>query len=238
MPNCPCPQFDIQKYRDVPYQQTPCASCFMTHQTNKTNKHTKLYDTDGAIDQTPSKRPQPVQVQDILPEQVNPQTLRIIMQACQQNFLIVLSNIVLKLVNLSKSYPVLFQILTYKMQHSQLSYYDIGRKLDPPCSKQNVLYHLSHAVREFPDLQKAIFTDTRFSGGRYALRTVAQLAARTKQVQRVRRLLYDDTTANRRHTFKQLQQQFKKPYKIQTISKFDAYLQQSDSKETSDADKG
>jgi len=68
------------------------------------------------------------------------------------------------------------------MQYPHLSYYQIGAKMTPPCSKQNVLYHLSHAVKEFPDLHKAILTDTRFSGGRYAIKTEADKAAHYKQV--------------------------------------------------------
>ncbi len=229
MPNCPCPQFDIQKYKDKPYQETPCAKCFLSKQTTNTHKHSQLFDTDGVQSQQPAKRPQPVQVQDILPEKISPDTLAIIVQACQQNFILTLSNLVLKLTRLSKTYPVLFQILTYKMQHPQLSYFEIGRKLNPPCSKQNVLYHLSHAVRQFPQLEKSIVTDTRFSGGRYALKTIAQLASRIKQVQIVRRKLYEQNQYNTRKEFDELKRQLQRPYKVNIISEFDSYLHESDS---------
>lgn len=220
--NCPCPQFDLQKYKGKPYQETPCASCFMTRETNKTGKHSQLFDTDGAQDKTAdivkqqTYNPQIDQIQKMSPEAV-----KLIQEACQQNFLVVLSNIVLKLTDLSKSYPILYQILHMKMQHPQLSYYQIGRKIDPPCSKQNVLYHLSHAVRQFPDLAKAIITDTRFSAGKNAIKSVADKAARHKQIERVRRKIYDCNDLCARKEFKELQEEFDKPCKVSTIQDFE-----------------
>lgn len=217
--NCAtCTQFDIQKYRGKPYQQTPCSKCFMTRQTTKTNKHTMLYDTDGAIPQEMQPTEQPQDIQQRLAQELSQDTINMIMQACQQNFLVTLSNVVLKLTDIAKTYPVLYEILHLKMQHPEMSYYQIGRSLNPPCSKQNVLYHLSHAVEQFPDLQKAILTDTRFSGGRYAIKTTAQKALRTAQVQRVRKSLYTQTDINRRKTLEELKKQFEKPFKLSSIS--------------------
>ena len=218
--NCPCPQFDLQKYRNKPYEQTPCASCFMTKETNKTNKHAILYDTDGAIDQ--SQEPY-VQPQEQLPQQIqqlSEQSINMIMQACQQNFLITLSNIVIKLTDLAKTYPPLYQILHYKMQHPEMSYHQIGVALSQPCSKQNVLYHLTHAVKQFPDLYKAILTDTRFSGGRYAIKTAADKRQKQIQVQRVRKKLYDESQINRRKSLQELKEQFSKPFKVEAITDF------------------
>lgn len=230
MPNCPCPQFDIQKYKDMPYQATPCAKCFLSKETTNTNKHSQLFDTDGVQQQQqPAERRQPVEIKDTLPEKISQDTLELIVEACQQNNILVLSNIILKLARLAKTYPVLFEILTYKMQHPEMSYYQIGRKLDPPCSKQNVLYHLSHAVREFPELQKCIMTDTRFSGGRYALKTVAEMAARVNKIETVRKLLYAENEYTTRKTFQELRKQFARPCKVNVISNFDSYLQDSNS---------
>ena len=222
--NCPCPQFDLEKYKGKPYEETPCASCFLTRETNKTNKHSQLFDTDGAIeqivDQSAKTPDELITAQQILQQDISPESIQLIMEACQQNFLIVLSNVVLKLTDLAKTYPALYQILHLKMQYPHLSYYQIGAKMVPPCSKQNVLYHLSHAVHEFPDLDKAILTDTRFSGGHYAIRTEADKAARAKQVQRVRRMLYDTTQANRVKSFEELVNAFKKPFKVTPIEDF------------------
>lgn len=222
--NCPCPQFDLEKYKGKPYDETPCAKCFLTRQTYKTNKHSELFDTDGAIEQViddAAKTPDElISAKEILKEDISPESIQLIMEACQQNFLIVLSNVVLKLTDLAKTYPALYQILHLKMQHPHLSYYQIGAKMNPPCSKQNVLYHLSHAVNIFPDLDKAILTDTRFSGGHYAIKTEADKAARVKQVERVRKLLYATTEANRVKTFEELTEAFKKPFKVTAIEDF------------------
>ena len=222
--NCPCPDFDIQKYKGKPYEETPCASCFLTRETNKTNKHSQLYDTDGAfqevVDQNASSPDELMDLKKSIGQEISPDAVELIMQACEQNFLIVLSNVVLKLTDLAKSYPALYQILHLKMQYPHMSYYQIGAKMTPPCSKQNVLYHLSHAVHEFPDLHKAILTDTRFSGGHYALRTEADKMARQKQVERVRHLLYESTDTNTSKSFEELTAMFKKPFKETVIDDF------------------
>lgn len=225
--NCPCPQFDLQKYKGKPYQETPCASCFMTRETNKTNKHSQLFDTDGAIQEAIDENSQApdklLEAQQLIQEDITPQAIELIMRACQQNFLIVLSNVVLKLTDLAKTYPALYQILHLKMQYPHLSYYQIGAKMTPPCSKQNVLYHLSHAVNLFPDLHNAIITDTRFSGGHNAIKTAADKNLQDKQIQKVRRLLYSETEANKIKTFAELTKEFKKPFKASPIEDFAQY---------------
>lgn len=225
--NCPCPQFDIQKYKGKPYEETPCASCFLTRETNKTNKHSQLFDTDGAIQEALDQNSQPpdklLQAQQIIHEDITPEAIQLIMQACEQNFLIVLSNVVLKLTDMAKSYPALYQILHLKMQYPHMSYYEIGARMTPPCSKQNVLYHLEHAVQLFPDLHKAIITDTRFSGGHNAIRTAADKTKRDKQVEKVRKLLYSETEANKIKTFKELTKEFNKPFRETPIDDFAEY---------------
>lgn len=225
--NCPCPEFDLEKYKGKPYQETPCATCFMTRQTNNTNKHSKLFDQDGAIDEvvdeTTEQPPEELDAKDLAKEEITPEAVDLIMEACEQNFFLVLSNVVLKLTDMAKSYPALYQILHLKMQYPNLSYYKIGQKMVPPCSKQNVLYHLLHAVNEIPELHKAILTDTRFSGGHYAIRTEAAKNARQKQVEKVRRKLYDTSELNSRKEFKELVRIFTKPYKVDIISDFDSY---------------
>lgn len=220
--NCPCPQFDLQKFKNKPYEQTPCASCFLTRQTHKTNKHSILFDTDGAIDEAQEPYSEPTyNLED--QSELSSDAINMIMQACQQNFLVTLSNIVLKLTDLAKTYPPLYQILHFKMQHPQMSYHDIGQALSQPCSKQNVLYHLTHAVKQFPDLYKAILTDTRFSGGRYAIKNAADTRQKQAQVQRVRKNLYKQTDINTRKSIDELKKEFKKPYKVQIINDFDKY---------------
>ena len=228
--HCPCPEFDIQKYKGKPYQETPCSSCFLTRQTNKTNKHSQLFDTDGAtqdvVDQNTKTPADSLIQQQSMPSGLTPDAIELIMQACQQNFLVVLSNVVLKLTDLAKTYPALYQILHLKMQYPHLSYYEIGARMSPPCSKQNVLYHLEHAVKQFPQLHKAILTDTRFSGGRYAIRTQAQKARHKKAVQKVRHLLYEQTEINSQKSMQELMQIFNKPFKPSNIVDFTDYTKE------------
>lgn len=222
--HCPCPDFDPQKFKDKPYQETPCASCFLTRETNKTNKHSQLYDTDGPVEQVIDKDGKaPDELMDmkqLTEQQLSPESIQLIMKACEQNFLIVLSNVVLKLTDLAQSYPALYQILHLKMQYPHMSYYEIGSKMVPPCTKQNVLYHLSHAVKEFPDLHKAIITDARFSAGHSAIKVTADKVAQDKQIQKVRNFLYNTTEANKRKTIEELQEAFKKPMKVRVIEDF------------------
>lgn len=222
--NCPCPQFDIQKYKDQPYQNTPCATCRLTKQTYKTNKHIQLYTTDGAqqdIQQVAAQQPDDSQY---IPQNIPPSVIQTIQKACQQNMMVTLSNIVLKLCVMSKQYPALFEILILKMQHPTMSYYQIGRNMVPPCSKQNVLYHLERAVQMFPELCKSIITDTRFSGGKNAIRKVSDCLAKDKQINRVRRIIYEQSQMNTSKDLKELQQIFKMPYKIDVITMFDKEL--------------
>lgn len=127
---------------------------------------------------------------------------------------------------MAKQYPALFQVLVIKMQYPYMSYLDIGKHMVPPCSKQNVLYHLSHAVEEFPQLSKAILTDTRFSGGRYAIKRVADLANEQKCSNEVKKLLYSQTEINKEKTIKELQELFKEPFKCQSIDIYDAYAKE------------
>ena len=221
--NCPCEQFDVQKYKNVPYQQTPCAHCFLTKETHKTNKVSQLYDTDGAQDIDEIAAAEPVPDEQIVPDNIPKHIIMNIQKACQQNLLVTLSNTVLKLAQLAKTYPALFQILTIKMQYPYMSYYQIGQIMVPPCSKQNVLYHLSHAVEQFPELSNAILTDTRFSGGRYAIKTIADKVYEQKHTDKVKKLLYVQTQANKRKSIAQLQRLFAQPFKTQTVDIYDVY---------------
>lgn len=234
--NCPCKERNQhpQLFQNVPYQETPCANCFMTRETHRTNKVSKFYDTDGAqdvdIDDLVAQQ-QATQDEDYIPDNIPQNVILNIQKACQHNFLITLSNTVLKLTRLAKEYPALFQVLVIKMQYPYMSYLDIGKHMVPPCSKQNVLYHLQHAVQEFPQLSKAILTDTRFSGGRYAIKRVADIAKEQINSNKIKKLLYNQTAINKRKTLEQLHQLFSEPFKTQTINIYDAYAkEQSDAK--------
>lgn len=213
------------QYTDVPYQDTPCAKCALSRQTNKTFKRTELFDSDAVADQI-----QKIQYQsgddDCIPEWVPDKVIQTIRKACESNMMVTLSNVILRMVKLSKEFPVMFQILTAKMQHPQLSYYQIGQSMDPPCSKQNVLYHLKHAVQQFPELASSIITDTRFSGGKYAIKTVASIMQQIQQVAKVQKALYSQVQTNRTRSIQELNKLFKQPSKqAKAINMYDEYKQ-------------
>lgn len=218
--HCPCAQFDLQKYKNKPYQQTPCAKCSLVKQASHVNKHIQLLDTDGAIQDIQNIVQQQIDQDQYVPQDIPVNVINAIAKACQQNLLITLSNTILKLSVLAKQYPALFQVLMLKMQHPQLSYYQIGQSMVPPCSKQNVLYHLQHAVQKFPQLAKAIITDTRFSGGKNAIKKVLDKTQKFNQTSRIKHLLYSQSQANTAKSVQQLQQIFKKPYKADSIMYF------------------
>lgn len=228
---CPCKQRTEhpELFQGKDYQDTPCASCFLTRETHRTNKVSKLYDQDGAqqvdVDQLAAQQ-DAVADEDYVPQNIPEHIILNIQKACQQNFLVVLSNTVLKLTKMAKDYPALFQVLMIKMQYPYMSYLDIGKHMVPPCSKQNVLYHLSHAVQQFPELSKAILTDTRFSGGRYAIKRVADLVNEQKCSNKVKKLLYAQTDINKAKTIQELQQLFKEPFKCASIDIYDAYAKE------------
>lgn len=206
----------------------------MTKETNNTNKHSILYDTDGALQQMLSEEVQqqlgiiqnPLDLDMPQQDALTPDAITMVMQACQKNFLITLSNIVLKLTDLARQYPVTYQILHMKMQYPSMSYHQIGRNLNPPCSKQNVLYHLSNAVKQFPDLCSSIITDTRFSGGRFAIRRAADLADKNKQLDKIRKILYVETETNKQKSIKKLKEEFSKPVDSIPIDFFDSYKEE------------
>lgn len=109
------------------------------------------------------------------------------------------------------------------MQYPSMSYHEIGRNLNPPCSKQNVLYHLSNAVKQFPDLCASIITDSRFSGGRLAIKKIANTIQKQRQIEKIRKILYVQTEANKRKSIQQLKEEFAKPVGSIPIEFFDSY---------------
>ena len=62
--------------------------------------------------------------------------------------------------------------------------------MEPKCSKQNVLYHLKSVVEQFPELEAIIQTDTRYSGGRYALKTIADKRKQEIAEERIQKNIY------------------------------------------------
>lgn len=199
---------DLSQYDS--YEESPCASCKLMKEHYRTPK-TALFDSgdedsfaieyddkeieereelakydlpidsdigdyDSSIDDSKSKLP----------------PLQLLKEVIENQVFITASNLILKLVKWSKDNPVMFEVVIKKMQFPYMSYADIGDSMDPPCGKQNVLYHLKHAVSQFPELNSALLTDTRFSGGRYALQTVANKNRQVASKKYLQRTIYGD----------------------------------------------
>lgn len=223
---CHSCKVNLQDYKDVPYQKTPCATCKLATQSTKTFKHINLYQTDAISDDADLDQIAG-QIEDQnqsstgihIPQNIPARLIDQIQKACQTNLLITLSSIILKLIKLTKQYPTTAKILLIKMQHPQMSYYEIGRQMDPPCSKQNVLYHLKHAVTEFPELDSALIIDTRFSSstGGSAIHSVAQLKNNTKVLNKLRNHMYDKHQFNTQNDIKTINQIFNMPYSTEPV---------------------
>jgi len=187
---------DITKYAN--YEDSPCATCKLAKEYYNTHRAAMFdssgdptnYDEDederlGVVDETFENFDQKQPKVDI-----REQSLDTIKEAIQNQMYIAMSGLIMKFVKLAKDNPIMFEVVIKKMQYPYMSYMEIGRSMQPPCKKQNVLYHLKRAVEMFPDLEKVILTDTRFSGGRYALQTIANRARQNNAKQRVQDILF------------------------------------------------
>ena len=207
------------KFNGMEYKDTPCASCKLTKESRNTGKRGALFDSDAQTDCEDEIEAMDVASEEetqTIPDNIPQYVIELIKEACQSNMMVVLSNLILILVKLAKENPPIFSVLMMKMQHPSMSYYEIGRMLNPPCSKQNVLYHLKRVVSMYPELESAIITDTRFSGGRYAIRTTADIARHNRLVEDVRQQLYPQTKVNQSFSIDDLNRLLNLPYAKET----------------------
>lgn len=208
--NCPV---NLDDFKEVPYQQTPCAHCKLAKQPSYSCKRMPLFDSDAAVDDVIDQVDTHSCQQSIDIKEVPWSVVQEIKRACQQNLLATLSNVILKIVKMAHESPRTAEILLIKMQHPELSYYDIALSLDPPCSKQNVLHHLKHAVDMFPQLSAALLIDTRFAPGKgSAVHSVAKIQENNKAVAKLRDSIYEKTKHNAVKDISQISAIFKLPY--------------------------
>lgn len=215
---CHSCQVDLQQYKDVPYQETPCAKCRLSRDSQHTFKRISLFDTDATVDDlqdtVAANQDQGFAIPGWVPQQVVDQ----IRKACQNNMMVTLGNIILRMVRLSRQYPITAQILMIKMQHPNKSYYEIGELMQPRCSKQNVLYHLKHAVQLFPQLSSALLIDTRFSGcGKSAIQSVAKMRSNQRAVSKLQAAIYPNTQHNQPASIQEINKIFNMPYSRQVL---------------------
>ena len=192
---------DPSKYKT--WDESPCAKCKLKEETYNTHRPA-LFDSGNWDDDDEAeflgvedKDLQNIDEHDIDVEVLKKvkeatEITKVLREVIEKQVFLVASGLVLSLVKMAKDSPVLFEILIKKMQYPYLSYSEIGASMNPKCSKQNVLYHLKHAVEMFPDLNSAILTDTRFSGGHYALKSIAEANKQNKAKQRIQGILYGE----------------------------------------------
>lgn len=222
------------------YEDSPCASCFLSQEYSHTH-NMGLFDninTADVEDFKGSTATLTTEQEELLAGlDTELETFDAIKQACEAQMLITMSNVCLKIIKLMKRNPTTIGILLRKWQFPYMSYSDIGASMNPKCSKQNVLYHLKQAVQFFPELEHLILTDTRFSGGRYALRTVAAQNRANYINNKLRQALYGDNPMLKINTMKQVSALLDAPCNIpDDIVDFDLYTQEdNDAEQANDA---
>lgn len=233
---------NIQDYADKPYETWPCATCALSKNYSHTFS-TGYFDTvkideieaKGGEDEDDTEANLDSDHDFILsgsiplkPEEVR--SLESIRRVITNRICEVFSGILVKLLQLGKRNPVMFEVLIKKMQFPYMSYSDIGSTMSPKCSKQNVLYYLKAAVTEFPELETVIHVDTRYSGGHYALKTLASKRKKELAEQRMQRDIFGNTGSAFKCTdIKDLNKMLKLPFNVRDeVFTFNAYIKDED----------
>lgn len=187
------------------YLDSPCAKCRLAADYTNT-KRAAMFESAGTLEAAEEQEDSalacidqdlehigdaPPKTEDEIKE-LTPENVKLLAEAIQKQLMITLSGVMVRLMRLAKSSPIMFEMVIKKMQYPYMSYSELGASLKTPCSKQNTLYHLKHAVELFPELESVLLTDTRFSGGRYALQTVANRVRQESGIKRIQGLLYGE----------------------------------------------
>lgn len=196
---------DLSKYEN--WLDSPCATCRLGNDS-PTTKRPALFDTektcspdgeeasylarvDKALEAAGDDPPPPPNF-----DQLTPEMLQQLKRVMEEQIYGVLSGTIVRFLKLGMTSPVMLELVLKKMQYPYLSYSELGASMKEPFSKQNVLYHLKHAVEIMPELASVLLTDTRFSSGRYALQTVANRRRQENAKQRIKGLLYGNDDPN------------------------------------------
>lgn len=184
---------DLESLKGKPYESWPCATCALSKNYDKTFS-TGFFDTgdmEEMIDPSADPREHEFVSADSLKLSVDDiQSLETIKKAISNQIYATFADTIVRMLYMAKKHPVMFEVVLKKLRFPYMSYSDIGASMSPECSKQNVLYHLKHAVSEFPELLSVLLTDTRYSSGHYALRTVATKKKRAAAEKEIQRTLY------------------------------------------------
>lgn len=214
---------------DVPYLESPCATCKLAVEYTNT-KRASMFDSAGGSDFDADEEENSALARidkdleaagdDPIQKQASQYPLTLdqlatLKKAIEDQLMIAISGVLLKLLKLGQVSPVMLELVIKKMQHPFMSYSELGASMATPFSKQNVLYHLKHAVEIIPELASALLTDTRFSAGRYALKTLAQEQKQQYAEQRIQGILYgENDPAFTAHRLKELNAILQAPFLI------------------------
>lgn len=191
---------------EIPWEESPCATCKTANDYVNTKK-ANFFDSAGGSDYDPDEEENAAfarvdkELEAAGEDPVKkasaqyPLTLEqlaTLKKAIEDQLMIAISGVVIKLIKLGQTSPIMLELVLKKLQYAHMSYSELGASMRVPFSKQNVLYHLKHAVEIIPELSTALLTDTRFSAGRYALKTLAQEARQEYAEKRIQGILYGE----------------------------------------------
>ena len=198
--NCYNCGVDISKYEN--YLDSPCAKCKLANEYYKLPKAVFFLSADESGDDDDDCDSRDVfdsqaapevadRVVDICGEEGS-RSLKAMREAVEQQVMVSMSGLVIRLLQMSKENPIMFEVTIKKMQFPHMSYSEIGQSMTPVITKQIVLYNLKKAIETIPELGAVFLTDTRFSSGKMALTTVAEKNRRDIAIERLKGVLYGD----------------------------------------------
>jgi len=235
---------NVKDLEGKPYEEWPCATCALSKNYTKIFS-TGFFDTGKLDEQEDERLALSLDEHEFVTTGNFPltkdeiQSLETIKNAVARQIYSVFAGMLVKFLYMAKKNPVTFEILLKKLQFPYMSYSEIGASMDPKCSKQNVLYHLKSAVDEMPELESAILTDTRYSGGHYALKTLAAKRRQEMAEQRIQRTMFGDMSERiKMYSIEELNKILKLPFMVRDeVFTFNAYLQDEEHIDGSSDDK-
>lgn len=191
---------------DVDWVDSPCATCKLGNDYTHTKKAPFIESTAGGdgddeiqenqafarIDKDLETAGDDPVMKRAAQYPLTLEQLAVLKKAIEDQLMIAISGVLIKLLKLGQVSPIMLELVLKKLQFPTMSYSELGASMKEPFSKQNVLYHLKHAVELMPELANALLTDTRFSGGRYALKTIAQTTRQEWAEKRIQGILYGE----------------------------------------------
>ena len=229
MKNCAKCGVNLNDYKDKPYEEWPCASCQLAKDYSRTFS-TGYFDTadlDSIEDEHHYESEHEFVTQGDFPlTEEELASLETIKEAITSKVCMVFAGLLVRLLKIAKTNPIMFEVFIKKMQFPYMSYAEIGESMEPKCSKQNVLYHLKCIVDEFPELLAVIHTDTRYTAGTYALKTVADRKKMQVAVSKAREALYGKEASDYHETsIVELNKILRLPFNMrEDVFNFNAYL--------------